>query len=443
MTDIQSAVQNIMSRALGITAEVEAFTRLSGGASAESFSFLYADHTYVLRRTLDSVSQANDGGIGHPAEASVIRAARKSGVLSPEIVAEILPSDGIGTGYIMCQIQGETNPAQILAAPPETLIHDLARELAAIHSIKPSADIPIPTLRIADGLDQLAAQFESYGGDRPILALALQYCRNAALKDNDPCLIHGDLRMGNVMVDAAGLTGVLDWELCHWGDYHEDLAYGCMAVWRFGHWNKTAFGLASLDDFLAAYIAQSGRQVDRGRFHFWLIYRTLWWALGCLHMAHIWRSGADRSLERAVIGRRTSENELDLMMLMDEAGPPSMVDADASTGERHKGEPSAAELIDAVSEWIASDIKAKSQGRERFLSAVAINALGIVKRDLLSPLPLSNRALCEEIAQGRVTLQTEGLRAKLWRQAIDKVSIDSPKYASLAKVQEKCAYARR
>jgi aminoglycoside phosphotransferase (APT) family kinase protein len=433
MTDIQSAVQNIMSRALGITAEVEQFTRLSGGASAESFSFLYAGQSYVLRRTPDSVAHAQDGGIGHAAEACVIRAARKAGVLAPEIIAEISAQDGIGTGYIMRQIQGETNPAQILTAPTETLIHDLARELAAIHSVKPSAAILIPTLRIADGLEQLAAQFESYGGDRPIIALALQWCRNAALDDLDLCLIHGDLRMGNVMVDSAGLTGVLDWELCHWGDYHEDLAYGCMAVWRFGHWDKTAFGLVSLDDFLAAYTAQSGRQVDRGRFHFWLIYRTLWWALGCLHMAHIWRSGADRSLERAVIGRRTSENELDLMMLMDEAGPPSMVDADTGTDQPHKGEPSAAELIDAVSEWIATDIKAKSQGRDRFLSAVAINALGIVKRDLLLPMPLSNRALCEEIAQGRVTLQTKGLREELWRQAIDKVSIDSPKYASLAK----------
>jgi aminoglycoside phosphotransferase (APT) family kinase protein len=434
MTDIQSAVQNIMSRALGIKAEVEQFTRLSGGASAESFSFLYAGQSYVLRRTPDSVAHAQDGGIGHAAEACVIRAARKAQVLAPEIIAEISAQDGIGTGYIMRQIEGETNPAQILAAPPKTLIHDLARELAAIHSIKPSADIPIPPLRIADGLDQLAAQFESYGGDRPILALALQYCRNAALKDNDPCLIHGDLRMGNVMVDTSGLTGVLDWELCHWGDYHEDLAYGCMAVWRFGHWDKTAFGLTGVNDFLAAYTAQSGRQVDRGRFHFWLIYRTLWWALGCLHMAHIWRSGADRRLERAVIGRRTSENELDLMMLMDEAGPPSMVDTHIGPEAIQKGEPSATELIDAVSEWIATDIKAKSLGRDRFLAAVALNALGIAKRDLISPLPLSDRALCEDIAQGRATLQTEGFREKLWRQAIDKVSIDSPNYASLAKV---------
>jgi aminoglycoside phosphotransferase (APT) family kinase protein len=434
MIDIKSAVQTIMTRTTRIAAEVERFTRLSGGASAESFSFLYADHSYVLRRTPDRVSQANDGSIGHHAEACVIRAARKAGVLAPEIVADVLPRDGMGTGYIMRQIQGETNPAQILAAPPEALIHDLARELAAIHAIKPSADMPIPRLRIAEGIEQLAAQFESYGGDRPIIALALQWCRNAALNDLDPCLIHGDLRMGNVMVDASGLTGVLDWELCHWGDYHEDLAYGCMAVWRFGYWDKTAFGLAKLDDFFAAYTAQSGRSVDRGRFHFWLIYRTLWWALGCLHMAHIWRSGADRSLERAVIGRRTSENELDLMMLMDVGGPPSMLDTGSGMGEPLKGEPSAAELIDAVSEWIATDIKAKAQGRDRFLSAVALNALGIVKRDLLSSIPISDRALCEDIADGRVTLQTQGLREKLWLQAIDKVLIDSPKYASLAKV---------
>ena len=41
--------------------------------------------------------------------------------------------------------------------------------------------------------------------------------------------------------------------------------------------------------------------VDPARFRFWLVYRTLWWALGCLDMGRYWREGHDRSLERVVI----------------------------------------------------------------------------------------------------------------------------------------------
>ena len=38
-------------------------------------------------------------------------------------------------------------------------------------------------------------------------------------------------------------------------------------------------------------------KVDPARFRFWLVYRTLWWALGCLQMGQMWRSGADRTVD--------------------------------------------------------------------------------------------------------------------------------------------------
>src|SRR3546814_19597485 len=52
---------------------------------------------------------------------------------------------------------------------------------------------------------------------------------------------------------AGGLAAVLDWELAHLGDGHEDLAFGCMTVWRFGRLDRPAFGVGSLEDYFAAY----------------------------------------------------------------------------------------------------------------------------------------------------------------------------------------------
>jgi hypothetical protein len=46
---------------------------------------------------------------------------------------------------------------------------------------------------------------------------------------------------------------------------------------------------------------------------------SLKWAVMCLMMFDTHASGADPSLERAVIGRRVSECEVDLLALMEQA----------------------------------------------------------------------------------------------------------------------------
>src|SRR3546814_16637421 len=125
-------------------------------------------------------------------------------------------------------------------------------------------------------------RFLSYGGDRPAIALAIKWCEEHLPDPAPPVLVHGDYRMGNVMVDGKGLAAVLDWELAHRGDAHEALAFGCMSVWRFGRLDQTAFGGGSLDGYFAADEAAGGAAVDPAGFGSWLIYRTLWVVRGGL-----------------------------------------------------------------------------------------------------------------------------------------------------------------
>jgi aminoglycoside phosphotransferase (APT) family kinase protein len=414
----------------GVSLSLEHLGQLSGGAM-ESWSFDWGGVGYVLRRAPSAEVMAGRP-YGHDVEAALVRAARAGGVRAPEVVGELIAGDGIGTGYVMRRVDAEVNPAMILADPPPTLIDDIARELARIHAIN---DANVPVMDSAAALSELKARFMSYGGDRPIIALAIKWCEDHLPEPVPPVLVHGDFRMGNLMVGPDGLAAVLDWELAHLGDAHEDLAWGCVGPWRFGHVDRPAFGCGDLDALFAAYEAHSGTRVDPQRFRFWLIYRTLWWALGCLQMGEIWRQGLDRGLERAVIGRRTSENELELLLLLEEDAPATQrlpIRADPPTPPRRLGEPSTIEMLEALRAWIEADVKPAAEGRDRFMAAVAMNALGMLIREQEAPIDIHDKALADDLLAGRRTLATPGLLARLKTEALAKLANDVPKYATLA-----------
>jgi aminoglycoside phosphotransferase (APT) family kinase protein len=137
-------------------------------------------------------------------------------------------------------------------------------------------------------------------------------------------LVHGDFRMGNLIVDAADhevrLAAVLDWELTHSGEVYEDLAWFCIRAWRFGAPPaRGAGGLGSVDDFLSAYEDASGTAVDRSAMHWWMVLSTLHWGVICRYQAERHLSGQTRSVELAAIGRRVCETEFDLLTLMEAA----------------------------------------------------------------------------------------------------------------------------
>ncbi|MGN6691715.1 MAG: phosphotransferase [Sphingopyxis sp.] len=435
MTDLASLLSIFMARAVG-PGQLSNLGRLSGGANMESWAFDFAGAPYVLRRA-PSAEYMADRPYGHPTEAALVKAAHAAGVKAPEVVGVLADGDGMGTGYVMRRVIAEVSPAKILPAPPPSLIADLGRELARIHAI-PAETVPdaIPHMDTAAALAELKARFLSYGGDRPAIALAIKWCEDHLPIPAPPVLVHGDYRMGNIMVDTDGLAVVLDWELAHRGDAHEDLAFGCMTVWRFGQLDRPAFGVGSLEEYFAAYEAAGGAPVDRDRFRFWLIYRTLWWALGCLQMGQAWRSGADTTVERVVVGRRTAEQELDLIVLLEDEAPEAerrrSLPPPSGTAPEPVGEPTNREMVQAVRDWIEDAIKPKTEGHAKFEAVVAMNALGIVMRDLDARARAEDRALSEALMAGTTTLAEPGLLARLRRAALDKCAVDSPKYAALA-----------
>lgn len=415
--------------------EPTALERLSGGANMESWRFAAGAETCVLRRA-PAIEMLAGRPLDHPAEAALIRAAHAAGVLAPEVLVELEEADGIGSGFVMRALPGTPDPAAILAqAEPATLLADLARQLAAIHRTD-CVGLTVPAMDTAAALAGLKTRFTTYGADRPVLALACRWLETNLPAPVPPRLVHGDFRLGNLLVDQGRLTGVLDWELAHLGDPHEDLAYGCMTVWRFARPDRPAYGLGSVEELAAAYAAAGGEAFDSTRFRFWLVYRTFWWALGCLQMGTYWRAGHDRSVERVVVARRTSEQELDLLLLLEEQAPQAersrRLPPPPEPLAQPCGEPGAGEILGAVSEWLDAAIKPLVSGRGRFDLAVARNALGIVARELAQRPVAVDAALSANLLSGRVDLATPGLLARLRRMTLDKLAADMPKYPALA-----------
>ena len=440
--DGASQLQAGLNRALGRAGLGEAvgLVRLTGGATMESWRFSAGGEDFVLRRA-PSLAMMEDRPFGHPTEAAIIRAAGAAGVTAPEVVAELEKADGIGSGFVMRALPGTPDPRAILgSATPAQLVQQAARDLARIHSLD-ATDLPaeIPTLDYREGLEKLREQFEEAGGDRPIIALGLRWLLDNVPEPVEPVLNHGDYRLGNLLVEDSQLTGVLDWELAHFGDWHEDLAFGCMPVWRFGAYDRPALGLGSLDDYFAAYEAAGGRPVHPSRFRFWTIYRTVWWALGCLKNARVWREGQDRMLERVVISRRTSEQELDLLLLLEEEAPEeeqSLKVRPFDGFENDYGEASAEEIATAISEWLNS-IKPFMTGHNRFQLAVARNALSIIGRNDRVMPAVGLIEDCDKILEGKLGFGAPGFLGDRRKEALEKVSVDMPKYPSLAVARAK------
>ncbi len=430
--------------------------RLSGGASMESWAFAYDHEEFVLRRLPKGIARDEEGmrGISLATQADVIDLAVASGVTAPIVRARLLPENSLGEGFIMDKADGESLPHKILGRPEfaeaeSKLTEQCAAELWNIHNMAPDSlagalDYLSPTQLI----DQQRERYDEIGGAIPIFEYAFHWLHSNAPESDVKKVVHGDFRMGNLMITPAGLSAVLDWELTRLGDPIQDLAYLCTPSWRFGHYEKVAGGFDTADAFFAAYAKYSGETVDPKRFRYWLIYSTLWWGVSCLLMGEIWRSHGDRSLERTVIGRRVSEVEIDLALLFEEILPSELcTKLDWQPPERpaSRGEIGYDELLTAIGEWNTGTVQPDLKGHDRFQSRVAGNALGIAQRqalygpgfqaaseERLKAIGFDHGQLCAALSEGRISLEHPGLWDHFRLSALERLTIDQPKYAGLA-----------
>jgi aminoglycoside phosphotransferase (APT) family kinase protein len=300
-------------------------TKLSGGASQETWSFdiVHASGNVgaILRRAPRGYGAAPTRAAGLDAEAQLMQLAFEAGLPSPRVLHVLRPADELGTGFVMQRVAGETiarkilRDAQFAEARPK-LARQLGRIAAGIHAL-PRAKLPqLRQMTAAKEIGELEREYRSLDWPKPVFELALRW-----LGDHDPgpaddvTLVHGDFRHGNLIIGPDGVRAVLDWELAHLGDPMEDLGWICVNSWRFGEIDKPVGGFGSREELFAGY-ESAGRKVDPERVRYYEVMGTLRWGVMCGGMMRRFRTGPDHSMERAMIGRRASETEIDLLRLL-------------------------------------------------------------------------------------------------------------------------------
>jgi aminoglycoside phosphotransferase (APT) family kinase protein len=267
-------------------------------------------------------------------ELAVLRAAHAAGVPVAEPYWFIEPDgDGQGAGLVMARVEGEAIARRILrddgfTRARENLVEQVAQAAAALHAIDPDA-VPEVAGRTTGLHEQtqsttgplalitaLEQRLDALGEPHPALELGLRRLRLTAPAAQEPRLVHGDLRLGNVMVGDAGLVAVLDWELVHLGDPAEDLGWMCSRAWRFGADEQPALGCGSREQLLGAYAAAGGRAISAEELRWWETFANVRWGVICVQQADVHLSGRRRSLEHAMIGRRTAEAEYDTLTML-------------------------------------------------------------------------------------------------------------------------------
>jgi aminoglycoside phosphotransferase (APT) family kinase protein len=303
---------------------ISGLMRLSGGATQEIWRFdldtAEGSQPLIMRRA-PGCDRRSEVGVGLNVEAQLIAAARNSGVSVPEVFHVLAPEDGLGHGFIMEFVDGETLGGRIvkaasLANARETLAYSCGQILARIHSIDPSRFPSLAHQTPADLIEQWHAAYRRQSIRRPVFDLAFHEL--SASRPPAPVkarLVHGDFRNGNLIIGPEGVRAVLDWELAHIGDPMEDLGWLCVNSWRFGRIEKPVGGFGEYVELYAGYQAAGGSPVNREMATWWEIFGTLRWGVMCAGSLAAFRS-VDATVERALIARRTSETEIDLLRLM-------------------------------------------------------------------------------------------------------------------------------
>ena len=259
------------------------------------------------------------GGPSLAAEDALLAAAERAGVPVPPVVVDAAGcADGARRGpHHRPRRRRGARPAHRprttqFAAARAALPAQCGRALAAIHSIDPA---DVPGLEAVDTLARLRDGLDLVGEARPAFELALRWLHDHRPPPGPQRVVHGDFRIGNLLVDETGLRAVLDWELAHLGDPLEDLGWLCVRAWRFGGDGEVG-GVGPLEDLLDAYGDAAGTPVSADDVRWWIVAGTLTWGLICAVQARRHLDGHVRSVELATIGRRVCETEYDLLDLL-------------------------------------------------------------------------------------------------------------------------------
>lgn len=321
-TDPCTDLADVLSGALDADVTVCSLAPLTSGASRQTWRFeMTVDGTRragIVQYRADPGPAAVQGfSTSVHDQARILRLAARAGVPVPPVLAWGDRTSRIDVPYLVTErLPGEALPQRLLR--DSTFEHAMvklhgqcAHAIGALHAL-PSDEAALPTV---DPLSLYRDVLDAVGEPHPVLEWCYRWLDAHRPTSTTTVPVHGDFRLGNLLVGAKGLHAVLDWELAHLGDPYEDLAWPLVRAWRFDHLRR-AGAFPTARSWVQAVIEVTGREVDLAVLRWWVLACTFKWGVICLAQWQRHRDGAVWSTELTAIGRRVAETELDLLDLV-------------------------------------------------------------------------------------------------------------------------------
>ena len=238
-----------------------------------------------------------------------------------EIVAVSNENSKLTDAYIMKLVEGESIARKVLrdekfSQARKVLAYECGQALAKIHSVSLESLTKVPRNDPYQSLENLYLTYQQFKQPLPVFEYTFRWLKEQKFQEIEPTLVHGDFRLGNLIVNEEGLAAVIDWELVNIGNPIQDIGWMCVNSWRFGITEKIVGGFGDLEDLLQGYSSVSNLIIDEQEVKKWQVFGSLRWGVICLIQTYSHLNGPTNSVERAAIGRRVSETEIDMINLM-------------------------------------------------------------------------------------------------------------------------------
>lgn len=271
-------------------ASITAMNRFHGGASRETYGLDVeadgASHGLILRRDpADSLIDTE-----RAVEYAAYQSYAGTGVPVPGVVALVEDTALLGAPFfVMERIEGGEAGSPFVAETfgehRASVGRDFFRLLGLIHAqdmlstpLAKLVEIPTPDRCWARELDFWEREINTDALEpQPIAQAAIRWLRRHGPPPVPQRLtvVHGDYRVGNVLHDGAGgICAVLDWEMAHIGDPHEDLAWALSPLWNVVD-EGLAAGLTAFDEAIAIWESASGLRFNPLAFRWWEIFASV------------------------------------------------------------------------------------------------------------------------------------------------------------------------
>jgi aminoglycoside phosphotransferase (APT) family kinase protein len=171
----------------------------------------------------------------------------------------------------------------------------------------------LPKKPAEDQLEDLYATYQSFEQPSPVFEYAFLWLKEQDFSNFQESLVHGDFRLGNIIVNGEGLQSIIDWELAHIGNPLQDLGWVCGYSWRFGKSDKVVGGFGELEDLLEGYNSISRLKVNKEMVKCWQVFGTFRWGVICLIQAyaHLNVPNTCQHLTISVLPKKPAEDQLE------------------------------------------------------------------------------------------------------------------------------------